>query len=47
MSLLEIDAVNSHYGDLQALFGISLAIDEGETVAIIGSNGAGSPPSSG
>jgi branched-chain amino acid transport system ATP-binding protein len=41
VSLLEIDAVNSHYGDLQALFGISLAVDEGETVAIIGSNGAG------
>ena len=29
------------YGDFQALFGISLDVDEGETVAIIGANGAG------
>ena len=41
MRLLEIDAVSSYYGDLQALFGISLDVDEGETAAIIGSNGAG------
>jgi len=41
LRLLEIDAVSSYYGDLQALFGISLDVDEGETAAIIGSNGAG------
>ena len=29
------------YGDFQALFGITFALDEGETVAIIGANGAG------
>ena len=41
MSLLEIERANSFYGDLQALFDVSLAVDEGETVAIIGANGAG------
>lgn len=41
MTLLEIDGADCFYGDLQALFGVSLSIDEGEVVAIIGSNGAG------
>ena len=41
MSLLEIERANSFYGDLQALFDVSLAVDEGETVAMIGANGAG------
>ena len=41
MALLEVDAVSSFYGDFQALFGVSLAVDEGETLAIIGANGAG------
>jgi branched-chain amino acid transport system ATP-binding protein len=39
--LLEIDSVDSFYGDFQALFGVSVQVAEGETVAIIGSNGAG------
>jgi branched-chain amino acid transport system ATP-binding protein len=39
--LLEIDSVESFYGDFQALFGVSVEVDEGETVAIIGANGAG------
>jgi branched-chain amino acid transport system ATP-binding protein len=39
--LLELDAVDSFYGDFQALFGISLSVAEGETLAIIGANGAG------
>lgn len=39
--LLELDAVSSFHGDIQALFEVSLSIDEGETVAIIGANGAG------
>jgi branched-chain amino acid transport system ATP-binding protein len=39
--LLEVAGVDAHHGDLQALFGISLAVDEGETVAVIGANGAG------
>ena len=41
MSLLEIDGVDAHYGDFQALFGISLHVEEGEAVSIIGANGAG------
>ena len=39
--LLEVESVDSFYGDFQALFGVSVAVAEGETVAIIGANGAG------
>jgi len=41
MSLLETNGLTAFYGDFQALFGIDFRIDQGETVAIIGSNGAG------
>ncbi len=41
MSLLEVERVNSFYGDFQALYDVSLAVDAGETLAIIGANGAG------
>lgn len=41
MSLLRTNGLVAGYGDFQALFGVSLSIDEGETIAIIGSNGAG------
>jgi branched-chain amino acid transport system ATP-binding protein len=41
MSLLEIENMTAFYGDFQALFGVSLSIDKGETVAAIGANGAG------
>ncbi|MGH9228050.1 MAG: ABC transporter ATP-binding protein [Acidimicrobiales bacterium] len=39
--MLELDAVDAHYGQLQALFGVALTVDEGETAAMIGANGAG------
>ena len=39
--LLELDSVSCFYGDFQALFEVGLHVDEGETVAIIGANGAG------
>src|SRR5262245_59584923 len=39
--LLEVRALDAHYGDFQALFGISLAVAEGDVVAVIGANGAG------
>lgn len=41
MSLLETTDIVAGYGDFQALFGISLSIEDGEVVAIIGANGAG------
>lgn len=40
-ALLEVTGLDAGYGDFQALFGLDLALDEGETLAIIGSNGAG------
>jgi branched-chain amino acid transport system ATP-binding protein len=39
--LLEIDNITLLYGRIQALHGISLTVDEGEVVALIGGNGAG------
>ncbi len=39
--LLELENVTAHYGDLQALFGISLRVFPGEIVTLIGANGAG------
>jgi len=41
MSLLELENLNVFYGDMQALWDVSLHVDEGETVCIIGANGAG------
>jgi branched-chain amino acid transport system ATP-binding protein len=39
--LLEIRALDAYYGDLRALFGVSLTIQQNETIAVIGANGAG------
>ncbi len=39
--LLRIDNLQVHYGAAQALFGIDLAVATGETVALVGANGAG------
>lgn len=41
MSLLELDNIHSYYGHIHALQGISLHVDEGEIVTLIGANGAG------
>ena len=41
MSLLQATGVTAFYGDFQALYGIDLRVEEGETVAVIGANGAG------
>lgn len=41
MSLLELDNVHSFYGHIHALKGISLNVEEGEVVTLIGANGAG------
>ena len=39
--MLEVNALDAGYGDVQVLFGASLAVSEGEVVALLGSNGAG------
>ena len=39
--LLDIKAINAFYGDFQALFGVSLQVEPGQVVAVIGANGAG------
>jgi branched-chain amino acid transport system ATP-binding protein len=41
MALLELEDVHTHYGNIEALKGISLEVQEGEVVTLIGSNGAG------
>lgn len=40
-ALLTVESLEAYYGDFQALFGVSINIDVGEVVAIIGANGAG------
>ena len=39
--LLELDGVHARYGGVRALHGVSLTVDDGESVAILGANGAG------
>lgn len=39
--MLTLRNVQTFYGDLQALFGVSLSVREGEIVSVIGNNGAG------
>jgi branched-chain amino acid transport system ATP-binding protein len=41
MSLLEVDAINSYYGESHILFDVSLRVEEGEVVALLGRNGSG------
>jgi branched-chain amino acid transport system ATP-binding protein len=56
--LLEVNDIHAHYGGIEALKGVSLTVEKGEVVTLIGSNGAGksttlraitglNPPSSG
>lgn len=39
--MLKIDQIDVYYGDLQALWDVSLTVQEGEIVTLVGSNGAG------
>jgi branched-chain amino acid transport system ATP-binding protein len=39
--MLKIDGIDAYYGDLQALWGITMQVNEGELVALVGPNGAG------
>jgi branched-chain amino acid transport system ATP-binding protein len=41
MAMLEVNDINTYYGNIHALKGISLSVDEGEIVTLIGANGAG------
>ena len=41
MTLLQATNLVAHYGDFQALFGISFAVQERQAVALIGANGSG------
>ena len=41
MALLEVDNVHAYYGKIHALRGVSLTVEEGEIVTLIGANGAG------
>jgi len=41
MALLEVDEIHTYYGNIEALKGVSLEVNEGEIVTLIGSNGAG------
>ncbi len=40
-ALLELEGVHARYGPVRALHGVSLAVDDGEIVAVLGANGAG------
>lgn len=41
MSLLEVEKINSYYGDSHILFDVSMRVEEHEVVALLGRNGAG------
>jgi len=41
MAFLEVHDIHTYYGNIQALKGISIEVNEGECVTLIGSNGAG------
>jgi branched-chain amino acid transport system ATP-binding protein len=41
MPLLDVEDIHTFYGNIEALKGVSLTVEEGEVVTLIGSNGAG------
>jgi branched-chain amino acid transport system ATP-binding protein len=41
MALLEVDQIHTYYGHIHAVKGVSLRVDDGEIVTLLGSNGAG------
>ena len=41
MAMLEVQDIHSYYGNIHALKGVSLTVDKGEIVTLIGANGAG------
>ena len=43
--LVRMDNINKYYGRVHALRDVSLRVDRGEVVGLLGDNGAGNPPS--
>ncbi len=43
MALLEVNDIHAFYGNIHALKGVTISVDEGEIVSFIGGNGAGGP----
>jgi branched-chain amino acid transport system ATP-binding protein len=41
MALLEVDDIHTYYGNIHALKGVTLSVDKGEIVTLVGANGAG------
>ena len=41
MALLEVDNIHAYYGNIHALKGVTISVDKGEIVTLIGGNGAG------
>ncbi len=41
MTMLEVEGIETYYGNIKALKGVTLKVEEGEIVTLIGSNGAG------
>ncbi len=41
MALLEVEEIHAYYGNIHALKGITIKVEEGEIVTLIGANGAG------
>ena len=41
MAILEVDDIHTYYGNIHALKGVSLSVEQGEIVTLIGANGAG------
>ena len=39
--MLTVDAINTFYGEFQALEGVSLKVEQGQTVIVVGPNGGG------
>src|SRR5207342_3135394 len=39
--ILEVSGIDTYYGESQALFGVSLGVEAGEVLALLGANGAG------
>ena len=40
-TMLELKSINTFYGNIQALYGVDLVVNEGEIITLIGANGAG------